>query len=384
MLDVVTRLTLTDFRNYPSLRLDLDANLPFIVLTGPNGAGKTNILEAVSLMAPGRGLRGAGLRDLAGRSGATRPGLKPWAVSARLWIAGEERQAGTGVDQAEAGRRIVRLDGQAEASTAALGEDWSILWLTPQMDRLFAEGPSARRRFLDRLTLALYPDHGRQVSSYEKAMRERNRILGDQGMAADPLWLSALEARIATHGVAVAAARTEMVAALEAIQTDRRAFPSLFIDSRMMLDGPLELAIKAGQAPSDIEADFCAQLEAARRSDAQGGRQGIGPHKTDLVVTHFQKSITADLCSTGEQKALLLSLILNQAHLIAHLRGRPPFLLLDEVAAHLDDQRRTALFDHLRTLGTQIWVTGTEAEIFHTLPPDGQFFRVEDGVVTPA
>ncbi|HEY0269382.1 MAG TPA: DNA replication/repair protein RecF [Sphingomonas sp.] len=338
----VERLVLTDFRSYPLIRV---AAAPgFVVLTGENGAGKTNILEAVSLLSPGRGLRGATLGEMARQSG---PG--GFAVAARL---SGDVEIGTGATAAAPERRQVRINGAA-ASAATLGEWLSVSWLTPAMDRLFSEGASGRRRFLDRLVLALEPGHGRHAARYEAAMRARNKLLAepvsDFGSGADPAWLGALEAGMAEHGIAIAGARTRTVAALAARLADAPAGP--FARAALSLGGWLG-------------GDLAAELRTGRGRDAAAGRTLAGPHRTDLVIRHLDKAQAAEHCSTGEQKALLLGLVLAHADLVAERVGQPPILLLDEVAAHLDPRRRAALFERLAAGGGQVWMTGTEPALF--------------------
>jgi DNA replication and repair protein RecF len=333
----LVRLTLTDFRSYAALAIDVAPG--FVVLTGENGAGKTNVLEAVSLLSPGRGLRGATLGEMARQSG---PG--GFAVAARI---GGDVEIGTGTNAAAPERRQVRVNG-ASASAATLSEWLSILWLTPAMDRLFAESASGRRRFLDRLVLALEPGHGHHAARYEAAMRARNKLLAEPE-GADPAWLAALEAGMTEHGVAIATARERTVAALA--ERLAEAPPAPFARAGLMLDG-----WRAG--------DLAAELRAGRRRDAAAGRTLAGPHRTDLIVTHLDKGQAAALCSTGEQKALLLGIVLAHADLVAERAGRRPILLLDEVAAHLDPRRRAALFARLAAGGGQVWMTGTEAALF--------------------
>ena len=333
----VARLTLTDFRSYPRLALDVAAG--FVVLTGENGAGKTNILEAVSLLSPGRGLRGAALGEIACQSG---PG--GFAVAAR--IAGDV-EIGTGASAAAPERRQVRING-APAAATALSERLSVSWLTPAMDRLFAEGASGRRRFLDRLVLALEPGHGRHAARYEAAMRARNKLLAEPE-GADPAWLAALEAGMAEHGAALADARGRTVAML----------------AERLADAPAGPFARAGLALAGWRGgDLAGELRAGRGRDAAAGRTLAGPHRTDLVVIHLDKARPAELCSTGEQKALLLGLVLAHADLVAERAGQRPILLLDEVAAHLDPRRRGALFKRLAAAGGQVWMTGTEAALF--------------------
>jgi len=355
----VSRLILTDFRSYAATTIA--AGPGFVVLTGENGAGKTNVLEAVSLLAPGRGLRGASLPEMA-RSGG--PG--GFAVAARL---GDEVEIGTGTTAAAPERRQVRINGAA-ASATALSEWLSILWLTPAMDRLFTEGASGRRRFLDRLVLAIEPAHGHHAARYEAAMRARNKLLAEPETA-DPAWLAALEAGMAEHGAAIAAARLRVVAAL---------------GERLALEpeGPFAragLALEGWRATD--EAGLAAELRNGRARDAAAGRTLAGPHRTDLAVTHLGKGQAADRCSTGEQKALLLGIVLAHAALVAERVGRPPVLLLDEVAAHLDSLRRAALFGRLAAMGGQVWMTGTERALFDGLSA-ARWLGVHDGIIMAA
>ncbi|MBV8973073.1 MAG: DNA replication/repair protein RecF [Sphingomonadaceae bacterium] len=350
----LTRLTLTDFRSYAAAEVAVGPGA--IVVTGDNGQGKTNLLDAVSLLSPGRGLRGVALSDAA-RSGG--PG--GWTVAAEIAAEGGAVAIGTGTTPAAPDRRVVRVNGAA-APIAALGEWLSVLWLTPAMDRLFVDTASARRRFLDRLVLALDLAHGGEVTRYDAAMRARTRLLTGE-VAADPAWLASLERAMAEHGERVAAARAATVAALaEAVAaTPDSDFPRA------------ALALAGGEAE-----DLAARLAATRTIDASVGRATAGPHRVDLIVTHAAKGQPAARSSTGEQKALLLGLVLAHAGLVEERTGRPPVLLLDEVAAHLDPRRRAALFDRLAGRG-QVWLTGTEAALFAGL--DGQRLHVADGRV---
>jgi DNA replication and repair protein RecF len=338
----VSRLSLTDFRCYADAAFALADG--FVLLTGENGAGKTNALEAVSLLSPGRGLRGAGLGEMARQSG---PG--GFAVAARLASPGDPAEGdvdiGTGTRAAAPERRQVRINGVAAAANS-LSEWLSVLWLTPAMDRLFADAASARRRFLDRLALALRPDHAVHAARYDAAMRARNKLLAEDRPDAD--WLTALEARMAEHGAAIAEARRATIEALAARLAEAPAGP--FARAAIALEG--------GGA-----ADLAATLAAGRTRDAAAGRTLAGPHRADLAVTHAGKSQPAALCSTGEQKALLIGIVLAHADLVAERTGRRPLLLLDEVAAHLDPLRRAALFDRLDGRG-QVWMTGTEPALF--------------------
>ena len=343
---LLTRLSLTNFRSYADALIAPGPG--FVVLTGENGAGKTNVLEAVSLLSPGRGLRGASLAEVA-RS----DGLGGFAVAAQLSISPPNREGsveiGTGATAAAPERRQVRINGAA-ASATALAEWLSVLWLTPAMDRLFAESAGGRRRFLDRLVLALAPAHATHAARYEAAMRARNKLLAEE--RPDPNWLTALEARMAEHGSALAQARAAAVAAL----AERLAAAP---------EGPFA---RAGLALEGWRSgDLAAELAQGRARDAAVGRTLAGPHRVDLRVTHLGKQQPAERCSTGEQKALLLGLVLAHADLVADRTGRRPILLLDEVAAHLDPSRRAALFERLAAAGGQVWMTGTERSLFEAI-----------------
>ena len=346
---MLTRLILTDFRNHADLTIAPGPG--FVVLTGENGAGKTNVLEAVSLLAPGRGLRRAALGDMARQNG-------PGGFGVAADLTGDVAIA-TGTHAAAPERRIVRVQGSAVAATA-LAEWLTVVWLTPAMDRLFVEPAGERRRFLDRLTLALSSAHAVHANRYEAAMRARNRLLADDA-APDREWLSALEAQMAEHGGAIDAARRETVAALAERLVEQP-------------DGPFARAGLALEGWTGASNSLAADLARGRARDATAGRALVGPHRSDLVVTHLGKGQAAGLCSTGEQKALLLGLILAHADLVAERTGAPPVLLLDEVAAHLDPLRRAALFDRLSGMG-QVWMTGTEDALFADLGRD--FFRLQ-------
>lgn len=374
----VKKLLLTDFRCYENESIAPEGKTNLVILTGPNGAGKTNVLEAISFLAPGRGLRRAALGDIARQNGSG-----AWAVAANLDVAGEPVKAGTGLTSADpdaSNKRTARMDGVTLNNSNQFGERWSVGWLTPQMDRLFIEGPGSRRRFLDRMVLGLFPDHSRQVGAYERVMRERNRLLSEKGMQADASWLSALEARMAEHGVAIAASRLEFAGQLAGQLDDTEDGP--FPRAELALDGWLEGLLATGTAAVDVEAQFRDHLANSRHKDT-GGRTSGGVHKTDLVVTHVQKGITADLCSTGEQKALLVALVLANARLQAAQRGIAPIMLMDEVAAHLDSERRTALFEALANLGGQCWLTGTDKSLFEGLTDKAEFFTVSAGSIQP-
>jgi len=353
-MPAVTRLTLTDFRSYAAA--DLTVRAGAVVVTGDNGQGKTNLLDAVSLLAPGRGLRGVAVSDAARTGGAG-----GWTVAAEVAVDGGGIAIGTGTTIDAPDRRALRING-ATAPLTRLGEWLSVLWLTPAMDRLFVDTGSARRRFLDRLVLALDPAHGGAVARYDAAMRARTRLLTADARA-DPAWLASLERAMADHGARVAAARATTVAALTAAlaaQTDGN-FPQAAV------------ALRGGEA-----ADLAGLLARNRAVDAAAGRATYGPHRVELDVTHTAKAQPAARGSTGEQKALLLGLILAHADLVAARTGRRPILLLDEVAAHLDPRRRAALFARLRDRG-QVWLTGTEAALFAGL--DAQRLHVIAGQI---
>lgn len=353
-LTYVARLTLTGFRNYGAQVVEAEPGL--IAVTGSNGSGKTNLVEAVSLLAPGRGLRGEALSEMA-RAG----GGGGWTVAATLETAGGAVELGTGTAAQAPERRRLRVNG-APAALASLADWLSVLWLTPAQDRLFTDTPGARRRFLDRLVLALHPGHGHEVTRYEAAMRARSRLLAADAPA-DPAWLAGLERAMAEHGAALAAARAATVAALDAATSDDPDFPR----PRLALTG------------WDPVPDLAAELARRRPVDAAAGRATFGPHRADLAVTFVAKDRPAAQSSTGEQKALLLGLMMAHAGLVATRTGRRPILILDEVAAHLDAARRAALFARLAAIGGQVWMTGADSALF-----DGVAMarlRVEAGAV---
>lgn len=349
----VSRLALTDFRSYPASLIEPGPG--FVLLFGENGAGKTNILEGVSLLTPGRGLRGAALSEMARHGGSG-----SFAVAARLG----DTDFGTGTQPEAPERRQVHVNG-APASVNSLSEWLSVLWLTPAMDRLFSGSAGERRRFLDRLALALEPGHAHHSTRYDAAMRARNKLLAEPGW--DEAWLTSLELAMAEHGGAIADARARTVAALE--ERLAAAADDEFPRASIGLDG------WAGR-------DLAGILKPNRLRDAAAGRTTEGPHRQDLAVTHRAKAMLAGRSSTGEQKALLLGLVLAHADLVAERRGEPPILLLDEVAAHLDLKRRAALFARLEGRG-QVWMTATEAVLFEGIGEASRFF-VEPGEVAPS
>ena len=361
----VTHVRLTNFRSYAGGEIAVSA-AP-VVLAGPNGAGKTNLLDAISLLSPGRGLRGAKLGEHT-RKGPSVPSEALWAVAATVTRDGGDYEIGTGLTIGPGGgeRRQVRLNGVAASGSADLGDIVQMLWLTPAMDRLFIESAGGRRRFLDRLVLGFDPGHARVATRYEIAMRERARLL--KYGPRDPTWLDALESEMAEAGVTLAQARADTVARLNTALAARGhagAFPS----AQMNLTGESETTAD----------DLRAQLAHARIRDAEAGRTTVGPHLADLAVRHTQKRADARDCSTGEQKALLISIILADAWELARLRGgHAPLLLLDEIAAHLDGVRRAALFEEILALGAQAWMTGTDIEFFAPLKSRASLFEVAD------
>jgi DNA replication and repair protein RecF len=349
----VNRLALTDFRSYADALIEPGPG--FVLLYGDNGAGKTNLLEAVSLLSPGRGIRGAALSEMARRSGSG-----GFAVAARLG----DIDIGTGTEASAPERRQVRING-APASANSLGEWLSVLWLTPAMDRLFTGPAGDRRRFVDRLVLALEPSHARHAARYEAAMRSRNKLLAEAD-GADPAWLDALEMQLAEHGSEIAAARARTVAALG--ERTAAAPDDKFPGAALALEG-----WEAG--------DLAAELRQGRSRDASAGRTLAGPHRQDLAVIHAGKGMPAAQSSTGEQKALLLGLVLAHADMVAEKRGQAPILLLDEVAAHLDPKRREVLFGRLEGRG-QVWMTATEAALVDGIAGASRF-HVRPGAIEP-
>ena len=360
----IGRLRLRDFRNY--VTLDLGVDPAPVVLTGENGAGKTNLLEALSLLTPGRGLRRARLPEFDRQGGST------FRVEAML----EGRLGGFDIaTMVEDGRRQVSVDDRLLKGHNDLADLVSLVWLTPAMDRLFQESPAGRRRFLDRLVLAIYPDHARQVGAFERAMRERSHLLRqDRG---DPAWLEALEHRIVEAGVAMAAARGELVRALGG-RLAEAALP--FPHPKLRLEGDLESWLEEMPAV-EVEARFAATLRSGRPADAVSGGAGVGPHRTDLVAVDAWTGESAASCSTGRQKALLASVIIAQARLRLERTGELPILLLDELAAHLDWRRRRELLEVLLDLGAQAWMTGTDVDFFRGLRGRAQFLVVKNGTL---
>lgn len=374
----VSRLMLTNFRSYGMLDFRVDQS--HVVLVGANGAGKTNVLEALSMLAPGRGLRGARLGELsriAAGSGAR--GERPWAVSATISVAGGEHQLGVGYlpggSDGGVPKRTVRIDGAPVSNVAQLADYARFIWLSPSMDRLFVEGVSERRKFLDRLIASFDPLHARRWTQFESAMRERIGALRSGG---DKSWVRALERTMAETAVALAASRLAGIACLATAMDSLHA--SLFPRADVGVSGWMENAL-AGRAAVDIEDEYTERLLKARDKDLESGRTSDGPHLTDFLVHHREKSRPAAMCSTGEQKALLIRVVLGCASHQAPGAPDKPILLLDEIAAHLDEARRRALFDEIEALNVQAWITGTDAIAFSSLEGRAQFKRVTDGQI---
>jgi DNA replication and repair protein RecF len=373
------RLTLTSFRNYAALTWRPTARVS--VLFGANGSGKTNLLEAVSLLAPGRGLRGARLADF------VRHGDAAWAVAGQFATPEGLLDVGTGSPpEGPADRRVFRLDGVAPRSQAEIAARVAMVWLTPQMDRLFGEGPSGRRRFLDRLVYALEPSHAREVAAHDAAMAQRNRLLAEGG--GDPVWLAALEEVIAQHAVAATAARALLVARLNAALAAGVA--GAFPPARLSLLCPIAERLATGPALA-VEDWLREALAAGRAADGRAGMALLGAHRADMGLARAEDGLAAALASTGQQKALLVGVVLGHAALLAEARGFAPLLLLDEVTVHLDAFHRRALFAALRAASAQVLLTGTDRETFlplgdfaEGLSTGGNCLRADPGFCPPS
>lgn len=372
----VERLTLTNFRNYS--HLTLEAGPEPQVLIGANGAGKTNLLEALSLLAPGQGLRRAAYPDIARAAGGG-----GWAVAAHMHTAGGPVDIGTGITPAEGEnerkKRIVRINGAPAGGSGVLAEHVELVWVTPALDGLFTGSGSDRRRFLDRLILCFDPSSRTRLGRFERAMQQRNRLLAEG--VRDPRRFEGLELIMAETGTAVAAARAEAVSALASIVAERHARDeaSPFPAAGLAIDGSLEADLER-MAAVEVEESYAELLSATRERDRAAGRTLQGPHRSDLLVFHAPKQMPARVCSTGEQKALLLGLILAHAELVSRRHDDvAPILLLDEVTAHLDEARRAAFFDEILRLGAQSWMTGTDAQAFAQLSGKARFLSVDDG-----
>ena len=372
----LSTLSLTYFRNYTSARLEVSP-AP-VVLTGHNGAGKTNILEAISLLTPGRGLRRAKLSEL---DNSTVSGLA-WTITTNLIGMQGEVKIGTGHDtdfsDDTADKRIIKIDEKIIKGQAELARHFATIWLTPQMEQLFHESASAGRKFLDRLVYSFDPEHASRVNEYEFAMRERNRLM--QNGRADTIWLDALEQTMAETGAAIAQARLHTAQHINhATLQSTLSFPK----ARLSVVGTVEDLLSLGTPAVIVEEDFKRILKSGRPQDAAAGRTLAGIHRSEMRVIHMEKQMPAEFCSTGEQKALLLSIALAQARAGAQWHGVVPVLLLDEVVAHLDSTRRLELFEEICQIGAQTWMTGTDTSLFTGLEKKAQYFHIDSGSIIP-
>lgn len=365
----LTRLALTDFRNYTHTVWTPDASI--LVLTGENGSGKTNLLEAVSLLAPGRGLRGAAFPSLC------RKDAERWGVAATLQSGLDEFQIGTGSDLTEKQRRTFRLDGENIRSQAAIGQKFSCVWLTPQMDRLFQEASSGRRRFLDRLVMALSPDHGRQIAAHDRSVVSRNRVLSERPN--ETAWLSSIEDSIARHAVAASAARLALIESMNAHPFENGEFSS----SRLHLDCVIASRL-SNQPALEVEDWIRNALQQSRIEDRQRSSTFVGAHRADFTLSDMTTGRPAELSSSGQQKVMLTGTILSHARLMAQERRQAPAVLLDEPLLHLDQTRRRALLESLGGLQAPLLITGTDVEAFAPLAGQAQFFTVRNGTISPS
>ena len=369
----ISRLRLTHFRSHAGVDISVDCGA--VILTGPNGAGKTNILEAISMLAPGRGLRSAQLDDMSAKGADS-----GWMVLADITTATAPMRVGVGFANGGTSRDL-RVDGVPARGFEKISMALPQLWLTPAMDRLFTDSAGGRRRFIDRFAQTLVSGLSTQLNQYERAMRERNKLLQTPGTQfSGNGWLDGLEENMASLGTAIAAARLD---ALDALAEGLAAMPkNVFPRAEVALEGTLESVLRARPA-IEVEDDWRARLQAERARDAAAGRSLEGPHRTDLHVTHAVKKIAAAKCSTGEQKGLLVGLIMAQARSVTARTGDAPILLLDEVAAHLDATRRQALFEILQDLGGQSWITGTDATAFADFTHATSHLHIAAGEVLP-
>lgn len=373
----LSSLSLTAFRNYEAAAVR-DLENGFVILVGENGAGKTNCVEAVSLLSPGRGLRGASLSDCQSQRNQT-----SWVVGANLVDRdGDSNQLGVGRDPSRPDKKIIRYNGETVKSQSDLGNIMRAVWLTPQMDGLFLAGASERRRFLDRLVATFDPAHTGRLTRYEKATRQRLNLLKtatEKGAKADATWLSALETVMAETGVTIAVARMEFLSRMDKHlhQSSDSPFPAAAI----AWTGDVETGLK-NRSALQAEDDLKDRLYKSRRIDGETGRTHHGVHKTDMAVTHVQKSAAAAICSTGEQKGLLTTIILSHAQMIKARYGTPPILIFDEIAAHFDATKRAALYDILADLGGQVWLTGQDAQAFQSIPQK-QLIRIAENQFFP-
>lgn len=369
----IEKLSLHYFRSYEELTLQTSSK--FITLVGPNGAGKTNVLEAISLLAPGRGLRNAKTKDIQNIAYPE----KDWALSTKLMTPLGAAKIGTGrerhTDIENKDKRIIRIDGETKRAQSSLADYTALLWLTPQMEKIFLDGSSTRRRFLDRFVFSFDPAHAGRITRYDNALRQRSKLLKSEKW--DEVWLNTLEKNIAETGIAIAAARLEFAKKINVAISKLDHFRESFPNCSVSILGTIESKLKSFPA-LDVEEFFLSTLKTGRKTDAETGGASIGPHKSDLHVHYIEKNMPADQCSTGEQKALLITLILAQSFLIKQERGFPPILLLDDIASHLDEKRRENMFDYLGFLDSQSWITGTNIQDFDTIKNKSDFFVIRD------
>lgn len=373
----VSALSLHRFRSYPQLSLKCD-HRP-VILTGANGAGKTNILEAISLLMPGRGLRKATLEniDYAGEERKDIPAM-PWAVAATLHSLDGEHRLGVGRERLpESGRskRVMKLNGEIVKQKSDVAELCTVIWLTPQMDGVFIDGTASRRNFLDRLVYHFDAEHASRVNAYEYAMRERAKLLQQR---TDPFWLASVEKKMAETAIAIAAARIDTLGMIQ--QTIMEA-NTIFPKAQLSVEGWVEDKLQHGVSALEVESLLEEELQQKRTLDRESGRTHSGTHRSHFNVFHMEKQMIAEHCSTGEQKALLLSIVLAEAKARTAWRNTIPILLLDEVVAHLDKERRQALFEEILTLGAQTWMTGTELTLFDGITECAQCMEVKEGKV---
>lgn len=371
------KLTLSQFRCYDAARLEFSSpeTSPFVVLTGSNGAGKTNILEAISLLVPGRGLRNADLLEIKNRNALPQEG---WGVAGEVTAPdGHLVKLGTGL-LLQKKKRSIRIDGKDAKNQTQLAQYMSAVWLTPQMDRLFLDGPSARRKFIDRLVFAFDPAHVGRVNRYDLSVRERMKVMEQHG--SDATWLAALEKKIAETAVAIATSRLDLVHRLQQLIDRQVDKDGLFPLPDTVIEGPVENLLQEKTALA-VEEELCVRFKQERSEDLRLRRTQTGTHRSDLLVYHKEHGMPANQCSTGEQKGLLVSLTLAHASLMAAEKGYTPVLLLDEVAAHLDEKRRLDLFSRLKAMKAQVFLTGTDQNLFASLGQDAQFFDIENGRV---
>ena len=370
-MSFVSKLNLNNFRCYENAALE-GLNSGLLVFHGANGAGKTNILEALSYLSPGRGLRSAKATDV------QKQGTEAlWAVSTEINGDGVANNIGVGLNP-ETQRKIIKVNGVQAKNQNALVDYVSCLWLTPQMDRLFIEGASGRRRFLDRMIFAFDPAHAGRVTRYENALRQRSKLLQEE--TTEWSWVDSLEEQMAESTIAITATRLDFLEKLKLSFVQNEAQEKYFPAADIVLEGDIEYLLQ-NKTAVEAEKDYIELLKQSRPYDAVAGGAKEGIHKSDMVVTYKTKNMPAAQCSTGEQKALLISIVMAQSKMIAIERGAPPILLLDEIAAHLDEDRREALFDYLSALGGQVWMTGTDPVLFDSISKKAQFFAVNSGQI---